>query len=214
MINVMHFFSTKIVFDIYTSQLKKRYKGLLFNIFTQRKKIDTNRIIQIHMDIANKAISTKFLNIITRTKHGQTESFMQYGCLRISVTCMTTSCSNDSFASPTHRTNQSLDKGLWDVVPLVHKCVTQLLQCFRWVLTVEDWLCHRTPSSGSRFTQSDPKFGRLLDQVFYGQCPQPLLYYSGLQLRGLSFVLPVCCRRVISLEMVILDTLKWSATEW
>jgi tetrahydromethanopterin S-methyltransferase subunit F len=23
-------------------------------------------------------------------------------------------------------TNQSLDKGLWDVVPLVHKCVTQL----------------------------------------------------------------------------------------
>ena len=31
-------------------------------------------------------------------------------------------------------------------------------------------------------------------------------------LRGLSFVLPVCRRRIISLEMVILDTLKWSAT--
>jgi hypothetical protein len=32
---------------------------------------------------------------------------------------VTTYCSNDSFASPTHRTNQSLYKGLWDVVPLV-----------------------------------------------------------------------------------------------
>jgi len=31
---------------------------------------------------------------------------MQYGGLRSSVTCVTTSCSNDSFASPTHRTNQ------------------------------------------------------------------------------------------------------------
>jgi hypothetical protein len=38
-----------------------------------------------------------------------------------SITCVTTSCSIDSFAFPTHRTNQSLDKGLWDVVPLVHK---------------------------------------------------------------------------------------------
>ena len=35
-----------------------------------------------------------------------------------------------------------------------------------------------------------------------------------LTLRGLSFVLPVCRRRIISLEMVILDTLKWSATPW
>ena len=32
---------------------------------------------------------------------------------------MITSCSNDSFAAPTHRTNQSLNKGLWDVVPQV-----------------------------------------------------------------------------------------------
>ena len=79
------------------------------------------------MGITNKAISAKFLNIIIRTNHGQTEIVMQYGGLRNSVTCVTTSSSNDSFASPTHRTNQSLDKGLWHVDPLVHKCVTQLL---------------------------------------------------------------------------------------
>ena len=36
----------------------------------------------------------------------------------------------------------------------------------------------------------------------------------GLPLRGLSFVLPVCRRRIISLEIVILDTLQWSATTW
>ena len=83
------------------------------------------------MGITNKAISTKLLNIIIRTNHGQTEIIMQYGSLRSSVTCVTTSCGNDSFASPTHRTTQSLDKGLWDVVPLVHKSVTQLLWCFR-----------------------------------------------------------------------------------
>jgi len=79
------------------------------------------------MGITNKAISAKFLNIIIRTNHGQTEIVMQYGDLRSSVTCVTTSCSNDSLASLTHRTNQSLDKGLWDEVPLVHKCVTQVL---------------------------------------------------------------------------------------
>ena len=72
-------------------------------------------------------MSTTFLNIIIRTNHGQTEIVMEYGGLRSSVTCVTTSCSNDSFASPTHRTNQSLDKGLWDVVPLVHKRVMQVL---------------------------------------------------------------------------------------
>ena len=96
------------------------------------------------MGITNKAISTKFLNIIIRTNHRQTEIVMEYGCLRSSVTCVTTSCSNECdhvlqqrrFASPMHRTNQSLDKGLWDVVPLVHKCVTQLLWYFRWILTV------------------------------------------------------------------------------
>ena len=79
------------------------------------------------MGIANKAISTNLLNIIIRTNHVQTEIVMQYGGLRSSVTCVTTSCSKDSFASPTHRTNQSLDKGLWDIVPLVHKYVTQLV---------------------------------------------------------------------------------------
>jgi hypothetical protein len=76
------------------------------------------------MGITNKAISPKFLNIIIRTNHEQIEIVMQYGCLRSSVTCVTTSCSNTSFASLTHRTNQSLNKGLWDVVPLALKCVT------------------------------------------------------------------------------------------
>jgi len=54
------------------------------------------------MGITNKAISTTFLNIIIRTNHGQTEIVMQYGGLRSSITCVTTSCSNDSFGSPTH----------------------------------------------------------------------------------------------------------------
>ena len=36
----------------------------------------------------------------------------------------------------------------------------------------------------------------------------------GLPLRCLSFLLPVCRRRIISLAMVILDTLKWSGTDW
>ena len=36
----------------------------------------------------------------------------------------------------------------------------------------------------------------------------------GLPLRDLSFVLPVCRRRINTLEMVIPDTLKWSATTW
>jgi hypothetical protein len=56
------------------------------------------------MGITNKAISTKFLNIIIRTNHGHTEIVMLYGDLRSSVTCGTTSCSNDSFASLMHRT--------------------------------------------------------------------------------------------------------------
>jgi hypothetical protein len=38
--------------------------------------------------------------------------------------------------------------------------------------------------------------------------------HTRLPLRCLSFVLPVCRKRIISLEMVILDTLKWSATAW
>jgi hypothetical protein len=36
----------------------------------------------------------------------------------------------------------------------------------------------------------------------------------GLPLRGLSFILSVCRRQIINLEMVILDTLKWSTTAW
>jgi hypothetical protein len=63
------------------------------------------------MSITNKAITTQFLNIIIRKSHGQTEIIIQYGGLRSSVMCVTTSCSNDSFASPTHIPNQSLDKG-------------------------------------------------------------------------------------------------------
>ena len=34
----------------------------------------------------------------------------------------------------------------------------------------------------------------------------------GLSLPGQSFILPVCRKRIISIEIVILDTLKWSAT--
>ena len=92
-----------LIVIIYTSQQKKRYKG------------------SIHMGIGKKTITTKFFNIIIRTNYGQIEIVMQYGGLRSSVTCVTTSCRNDSFAYLTHRTNQSLYKGLWDVVPPVHK---------------------------------------------------------------------------------------------
>ena len=60
------------------------------------------------MGITNKAISTKFLNIIIRKNHGQTERVMQYGGLRSSITCVTIFGSNDGVASATHRTNQSL----------------------------------------------------------------------------------------------------------
>jgi hypothetical protein len=36
----------------------------------------------------------------------------------------------------------------------------------------------------------------------------------GLPLLGLSFVLPVCRGRITSIQLVILDTLKWYATGW
>jgi hypothetical protein len=58
------------------------------------------------------------------TKHGQTAIVMQYGHLQNSLTCVTTSCSNDSFASPTQRTNQLLDKVLWNFVPQVRDAPT------------------------------------------------------------------------------------------
>jgi hypothetical protein len=77
--------------SVLMSQQKKRYKGLMLNIFYIEKK---NRQESYNLD--------------------------SYGGLLSSVTCVTTSCINDSFASPTHRTNQSLDKGLWDVVPLIN----------------------------------------------------------------------------------------------
>jgi hypothetical protein len=80
------------------------------------------------MGITNKAISTKFLNIIIRTNHGQRENVVQYGGLQSSVTCVTTSCSNDCFASPTHRTNQSLNKGLWE---FEFWCLTPLSAIFQ-----------------------------------------------------------------------------------
>ncbi len=51
------------------------------------------------------------------------------------------------------------------------------------------WRCLRIGSTTGRLARgqihvvfcekSDPKFGRLLDHVFYGQCPQPLPYSSG-----------------------------------
>ena len=84
------------------------------------------------MGITNKAISTKFFNIIIRTNHGQTELVMQYGGLRSSVTCVITSCSNDS----PHLRRITLDKGMRDVVPLVHKYITKVLWIFRWILTL------------------------------------------------------------------------------
>jgi hypothetical protein len=68
--------------------------------------------------------SSKCFNIIIRTKHGQTAIVMQYGHLQNSLTCVTTSCSNDSFASPTQRTNQLLDKVLWNFVPQVRDAPT------------------------------------------------------------------------------------------
>jgi hypothetical protein len=50
------------------------------------------------------------------------------------------------------------------------------------------WRCLRIgPTTGRGvqihvvFEQSDPKFRRLLDQLFYGQCPQPLSYGSGVE---------------------------------
>ena len=47
------------------------------------------------------------------------------------------------------------------------------------------------------------------------KCPSWRCYVTRrLPSRGLSFVLPVCWRRIISHEMVILDTLKWSETAW
>ena len=76
------------------------------------------------MGISNKAILTKCFNIIIRTKHGQTAIVMQYGHLQNSLTCVTTSCSNDSFASTTQRTNQLLDKVLWNFVPQVRDAPT------------------------------------------------------------------------------------------
>jgi hypothetical protein len=83
------------------------------------------------MSIANKAISTTFFNIIIRTYHGQTKIVIQYGCLRSSVICVNTSCNNDSFASPTHTTKQSLDKTFSDVVTLVHNASHSACSVFR-----------------------------------------------------------------------------------
>ena len=92
----------------YISQRKTRYNCLMLIVLHRgRKSTKINRIIAIHMGITIKPISNKFLNIIIRTNHWQTEIVMRYGGLRSSVTCVTTSCSSDSFASPTHRTNIS-----------------------------------------------------------------------------------------------------------
>ena len=77
------------------------------------------------MGLTNKAKSTKFLNIIIRTNHEQRKIVMLYGDLKSSETCVTTSCSNDSSA---YRRIEPINR--WDVVPLVQKCVTQLLYFF------------------------------------------------------------------------------------
>ena len=120
-VNKCSFFCSVNSSFIYTIQQKKQYKGLMLNIVYIERK---NRQKQYNLDsygITNKAMAIKFVNIIIRSNHGQTEMLMQYGSLRSSVTCVTISDSNDSFASPTHKTNQSLDKRVWDGVPVVHK---------------------------------------------------------------------------------------------
>jgi hypothetical protein len=85
------------------------------------------------MGMTNKAISTKCVNIIIRTYHGQTDIVIQYGCLRSSVMCVSTSCSNDSFASPTYTTKQSLDKAFTSG----ENCISRFCQwLFNWLLDV------------------------------------------------------------------------------
>ena len=73
------------------------------------------------MGIANKTISTKFLNIIIRTNHGQTEIVMQYCGLRSSVTCVTTSSSNDGFAL---RRIEPINRWLMACGMLFHSCTS------------------------------------------------------------------------------------------
>ena len=53
--------------------------------------------------ITNKAISTKFLNIIIRTNHGQTEIVMQYGGLRVWPPLAATTASHLRRTEPINR---------------------------------------------------------------------------------------------------------------
>ena len=100
---------------------------------------------------------------------------------------------------------------------------------------LKDSSYHRKPSSESRLTLSSANsqfeirtFGRsdvlrlvssaviilfwrwMRCKCLSGRCDVT----RGLQLRVLLFLLSVCRRRISNLEMVILDTLKWSATAW
>ena len=105
------------------------------------------------MVIANKEISTTFLKIIIRTYHGQTEIVMQYGGLRSSVVCVTTSCSNDSFASPTHRTNQWLDNGLCGIF---YSCTRASHSSCSVFIGICRWRIHLPSSSHKVQLVTDP----------------------------------------------------------
>jgi hypothetical protein len=63
------------------------------------------------------------------------------------------------------------------------------------------------------YVQGSLQIGVLLrcknENVTLSQRFDNVVWLVGLPLRSLSFVLPVWRRRIISIEMVILDTLKW-----
>ena len=103
------------------------------------------------MNITNKAISTKFLNIISRTNHVHTEIIMQYGGLRISVTCATTSCSNDSFAL---RRIEPINRWIKACGMLFHSCTSA--QCSSCSVSGGFWLWRtRLPSSSHKCSIGD-----------------------------------------------------------
>ena len=86
--SIKHLHTRNTAARLYIGQQKKRYKGLVLDILYIEKHHYQNK--------------------------SWTEIVMQYGGFRSSVTCVTTSFSNACFASLTHITNQSLDKGSWD----------------------------------------------------------------------------------------------------
>ena len=78
------------------------------------------------MSITNKAISTKLLNIIIRTNHGQTE-IVVWRFAEFSNVCdhLLASCSNDSFASPT-----PINRWIKACGMLFHSCTSASRSCY------------------------------------------------------------------------------------